>query len=188
MTRVLAVDLGLNLGYGFFAPNERPMSGSIRLQGSAADFGELTVNVEAALAGLFARFKPDVVGYAEMFIKFKDTVENVGPMFACMLKLEELARRRRLLCVFVNEREARGAMMPKIPKGKDAVKLEARRQCRARGWPVADEHAADALVVANFILELVEPSSAAERTPLFSNAPAFLTRGRIKKGKRNAVG
>jgi hypothetical protein len=195
VTRLLVPDFGYNLGWAFFQPGEQPASGTEKLRGSYDDFGELMIHYDFVLSTLMAKYKPTVVGYAEIFIaqKMKRWVkkngqwvqidvtirpESIAPLFAMEAKTNELSKKRRLDCVKVNEQEARGAFLHKIPHGTKLIKEAVFAGATNRGWAPSTHHAADALCVGDFILAKLDPSTAHTREPLFiQGKPLCLANG-----------
>jgi len=185
--RLLTVDPGMRSGFGLFVTGEPPRAESYQIPGSPERLGEAVAGFDQVLSTLIGRWKPEVIGYATLFIARYDTCETVGPIFAFIGKAEELAFRRRLRCICCDEREARDAFGGIPRKNTTKIKNAVKIGCRTRGWHVPDDHAGDSLVIGDFLMSVLEPSNAHTRTPLFTAAtmPAFLKRP-ANKGKRRA--
>lgn len=188
--RVLAFDLGLNAGFASLARGARPLAGSVRLDGSAEKLGAVAISFEQFASEIIAEQKPDVIGYAAPFvgaIAMKNP-NSIKPLFGLMMALEAMADRRRIRCVMVTESDARKAFLGKVPAKSKAIKEAVIAGCRSRNWPAATDHAADALVVADFILSILEPETAHAGDPLFATAPAAPSRRRRARRRLAADG
>jgi hypothetical protein len=53
---------------------------------------------------------------------------------------------------------------------REAAKRETLRRCRALGWPVDDDDAADACALWSFAASLIDPAQALKLSPLFNKA------------------
>lgn len=198
--RVLFLDCGWTLGYASFASGEPPQSGEVSIEGSYEDLGWAAIHFEQTLVDLIVRFKPDVLGYAELFVGMvpvfgkpgpggKRSVRwqpvspaSIGPLFGFVFKLNELARKRRLDCVKIDENRARVAYLGEgnVPAKRKLIKPAIIAGGRQRGWSPCGEHAADALCGGSHVMSIMDgEENAHEQTPLFVNKP--------KKRNRNEV-
>lgn len=184
MTRVLAIDAGLTFGYG--AVGGGPVrSGSHRLRGGTGELGITGRHFDELFRQLLLRERPTVVCFASPFIGtigpkpiFKDgqriwtpgrgiDPRALRPLMGMIFLVDMICEELRIRCVEVDEPDARRAFLTKVPRKSKDIKAAVMRACDLRGWPNTDNHAADALCVASFVLEKVEPGSAHKLTPLF---------------------
>lgn len=175
MTRVLAIDAGMNVGYGAVGGGVAPVSGSRALKGSPRRMGVTGLDALETVRNLVLQHKPDVVAYAAPFVGRFVKPDNIRPLMSITTIVEMVVEEinkgrpagRKIRCVEVDEPEARRAFLTAVPRGTRAIKIAVQRACFARGWPCSDDHAGDALCVAAWALECVDPGHAHETTPLF---------------------
>lgn len=180
MIRILGIDPGLNLGFGV---RERgrdgaPPSGSFRIGPNAKHLGERLHTYAHRVRELIVEHKPTHVIVAEPFISRVATPSALLPLFSFMGMTEYVVYLATqgafpdLVIRGVSEQKARGYFIPPpAPKGTDAIKRAAVQACRDRGWDVCDNHAADALIVADYALARLDPEHAHESHPLFIASP-----------------
>lgn len=183
--RVLAIDAGFNCGYGALGGGKVPTSGSRRIRGDARHLGTAGRHFDETVRQLILQERPQVIAFATPFvgqIHAKPTFVNgekiwgksvpiqpdsIRPLMGFLTVLEMICDELKIRCIELSESEARRAFMTAVPRKSKDIKIAVMRACRQRGWPAMDNHAADALCVAARALELVDPSSSHELTPLF---------------------
>lgn len=176
--RVLAIDLGRQLGFGLLG-GERVLSGSREVVKRWSPLGPSFLMLEDKIQGLIDIHMPNVLACATPFVRrgrggaMIDTPQNLVPMFGCYAVLHMLAADNRIPLETIEESHARSVMLGRfMPRKSDAVKLAIQKACRERGWPVCDDHAGDALCIAAAITERLAPAEAHLTTPLFIAASA----------------
>ncbi len=175
--RVLSIDPGFTTGWAVIDAARAPLSGSFKLPGSYEHLGMALIELETQLTKLVANHFPTVIGYAEAFIrqpskwdpKNRVKPENLVPLFAFIGMVEKIAYAFSIECVTVNEPAARHALMGKVPRKTKDIKYAALVTCKRLGWPACDGHAADALVVGDYVYQLIRPGRGHERAPLFGS-------------------
>ena len=142
------------------------------MPGSYEELGRAVTALEGFLTKKISDSAPTVIGYAEAFIrKFKVKPENLVPLFAFMGAIEAAAFKFQVECVTVNESAARKALMGMVPKKTKDIKIAALTTCKRLGWPACDGHAADALIVADYISNCIRPGRGHQHAPLFGGRP-----------------
>ena len=183
--RVLGIDAGLTFGFGIVGHGFRTVSGSHRVKGDSTQLGTAGNDFKRILRVLINAHKPDVVAFAKpfigstnarpVFIKGKQVWIKSNPipphairglMSFCTL-VEMTAADLNMECYEVSEPDARKAFLGKTPRKSADIKLAVMAACRLRGWQVKDNHAADALCVASFVLDSLDLARAHRNTPLF---------------------
>lgn len=168
--KVLPFDLGLNVGWAALERGERPRAGSRRLAGNSGKLGMVIADFHQFAGAVIDAEKPDVIGYASKFVGRMASPASIGPLFGLIAHLEWLAHVRGIRCVEVDEGRARKAFLGAVPGGRKNIKSACMAACRNRNWPAQDDHVADALVVGDFILAILEPENAHAGDPLFATA------------------
>jgi hypothetical protein len=179
--RVLALDAGMTMGFGALGGGSPPSSGSRRLRGDARHLGIAGRHCDEVVRQLILAERPDVIAFASPFVgqmwdaKRKRFIpiqpDSIRPLMSFLTIVEMICDELRIRCVEVSENECRSAFLEgKVPCGTEAIKAAVIRACHQRGWPATDDHAADSLCVASRALEIVEPSTSHETTPLFTVA------------------
>lgn len=175
MIRVVAFDAGLNLGYAALGGDVAVASGSYRLGGGARDMGTTMRNADRRIREVIGRERPGLIAFAAPFVgqvRVKGKLQpinpdNIRPLFGVLAKIEEVGAELRIACIELDEPECRRAFMTGVPRKSKDIKAAVIKACRQRGWPCTDEHAADALCVGAWALELRVPKSSHQTTPLF---------------------
>lgn len=175
--RVLALDAGMNLGWGALGGGRDVAAGSRRLDGNSTEMGRVMRSADGHVRAIILAQKPDLIGFAAPFVgqtwdpvrkRFNPiSPQNIRPLFGVLAKIEEVCAELRIRCVEIDEPECRRAFLTAVPRKSRDIKLAVQRACRLRGWPAHDDHAADALCVASRLLEVFAPDQAHEMTPLF---------------------
>jgi hypothetical protein len=186
---VLAIDAGFTLGYGAIGGGKPVTSGSIQLRGTARQMGVAGRDCDDIVRSLILAERPDVIAFASPFVgqTFSKPIivngqkiwgkgapippDNIRPLMSFLTIIEMVCDELRIRCVEISESEARRAFMTAVPRKSKDIKLAVMRACRLRGWPFNSNHAADALCVASRALEILEPKTAHQTTPLFAVAP-----------------
>lgn len=197
MRRVLAFDLGKRLGFGLLG-GASVLSGSHDIVPRWSPLGASLLKLEDRLADLITAHQPQAIACATPFVrldrdeddparKYNDTTQNLVPMFACYGALHMVAAAMGVLLKAVNEQDAREKFLGagNVPSGSFKLKTAVQQECRNRGWPATDDHAADALCVASAAVELLDPELSYEVTPLFMAMPTVSAR-RGRKGRKRA--
>ena len=169
--KILAIDNGFRCGYAVLS-NDMVRSGSKGVEGSSADMGLTFRSYSALVHGWIDKYKPDVVGTAIPFVGLFGTPVELIPIFGMFCKLQEIAFEAGLRFEKFSESDARKAFLSPAPtprKSKD-IKAAVIAACALRGWPATDNHAADALCAADFLLAKLDKGSGWDRTPLFIRA------------------
>lgn len=194
--RVLAFDLGLNIGYALLHPGQsRPEVGHFRIQHRALDLGLVALAFNERAVPIMKEMAPDYVVRATRFISRTSTPVAIGPYYGLSMWLDAICERWKWRHGEISESDARKAFLGKLPrKGvKDAVRLE----FESRGWGYDNEHIRDAIVVGLHTLEILQPRSTLTKTPLFQgleneNTNAVAARApkpaRKAMGRKNAAG
>lgn len=166
--RVLAIDAGFTLGYGFLASGKKhALSGSWTIKGGSEQMGEAFRSVRKVFLGLIEKDRPDVIVTAMPFIGRLVSPVQLRPIFGFDCLIQDLADEYGIRFERIREVEARKAFIGGVPRKSKDIKAAVIGECRSRGWPACDSHAADALCVASYMLDKLEPARSHERTPLF---------------------
>lgn len=179
MVRLLAIDIGKQLGFGLLAPDE-VRSGSLEIIQTWHPLGATSLIFEARVGGLIDQHRPTHMAVARPFVRrgrggvMIDTPDNLVPMFGAFVLLHRLAQVRQLPLMVEQESDARSHLVGKnmMMAKSEAIKKAVIQACRDRGWPCRDDHAGDALCIAAAALERLQPKKAHQTTPLFIAAGA----------------
>lgn len=190
MVRLLAIDIGKQMGFGLIGPGVETRSGSREILKTWHPLGDAALVFEAKVGELIDLHCPTHMAVARPFVrrfrgKMIDTPDNLVPMFGAFMVLHRLAAVRGLPPpLVIQESDARSHLVGKnMLAAKSAVIKEAViRACRDRGWPVCDDHAADALCIAAAALERLQPRRAHQTTPLFIASQAQKQKRRRRVG------
>lgn len=171
--RIMALDLGFTCGYGVLGRNNYVRSGSHAVKGSSIEMGEAFRSLRAIILKLAQEHKPTKIVAAYPFIGRKITPTQLRPIMGFDCKAQEVADELGVPFEHVYESDARGAFLGEgmVPRTSKFVKLAVHAECVSRRWPACDGHASDALCIAALVLDRDNAAGAAERTPLFRNAP-----------------
>jgi len=169
MPRVLALDPGFRLGHGFLGgPRLRARSGSHAIKGSSEQMGEAFRFLRPLVLRLIKQYRPEVIVVALPFIGRMVTPVQLRPIFGFDCMIQIIADEAGVPFRRIHESDARKAFMGGVPRKSKFIKEAVMAECRSRGWPACDNHAADALCVASFMMEKMEPKKSHEMTPLFA--------------------
>lgn len=167
----------MTCGFGAVGGNRPPASCSHRLRGDARHLGIAGRHFDQILREMILRERPDVLAFAAPFVgktfdpKTKRwqpvSPDSIRPFMSFLTLVEMVGDELKIRVVEVDEPEARRGFMTAVPRKSKAIKIAVQRACFARGWPCSDDHAGDALCVAAWALECVDPGHAHETTPLF---------------------
>lgn len=165
--RVAAFDPGFTFGYGILGGGLPPLSGSHSIPGSSRNLGWALSAAETWLGRIMRQERPDAVAYAIPFIGRDVTPEALKPLMCFSGMVEKVAFDLEIPCYELDESAARRHLLVHVPRRSAAIKIAVVNAGRARGWPVPDHHAGDALCVAALALELLSAEEAHKTTPLF---------------------
>ena len=179
MVRLLAIDIGKQLGFGLLAPDE-VRSGSLEILQTWHPLGASSLTFEDRVGALVDKYRPTHMAVARPFVRrgrggvMIDTPDNLVPMFGAFVLLHRLAQVRGLPLLVEQESDARSHLVGKnmMMAKSEAIKKAVMQACRDRGWPCRDDHAGDALCIAAAALERLQPKKAHQTTPLFIGASA----------------
>lgn len=182
MVRVLALDIGKNLGFGLLdSASPEVKSGSLEILQTWHPLGAAALTFERRVEELIDKFKPTHIAVARPFVRrgrggvMVDTPDNLVPMFGAFVLLHRIVQVRGLPPLMVEqESDARSHLVGKnmMMAKSVAIKRAVMQACRDRGWPCRDDHAGDALCIAAAALERLQPKKAHQTTPLFIAAGA----------------
>jgi hypothetical protein len=175
--RVLAIDAGMTMGFAALGDGKPPISGSRMLKGGPRAMGVAGRHCDAELRALILQERPAAIVFATPFVGMINGKNTKG--FATRMAVQPDSIRP--LCIEVDEPEARRAFLTAVPRKSKDIKIAVQRACFLRGWPCKDDHAGDALCIASWALEILDPEHSHETTPLFSTAP---TEPKRRKGKK----
>ncbi len=178
--KVIAFDLGLNVGWALLEDGKRPLAGSFTIPHGAHNLGGIAIYFEQRVSVLLGEHRPDVVARAARFTNRYSNAVAIGPYFGLSMVLDAMAQKRLMRDVEVAESAARKSFLGKIPRKSKAIKKSVIAGCIERGWPAKDDHCCDAQVIAAHVLAILSPKSAHETTPLFQNAPPARARRRSR--------
>lgn len=191
--RVLAPDLGFRMGFAVLGGGFAVRSGSHAIKGSAAEMGLSFRSLEDRMKLLIEEHVPDVIGVAIPYIgqlaaqKWNPKARRVTPdtirvVYGLECKLQEIADAHGLRYIRVSEVEARKAFTG-YGGGKSAEqKKRTQDACTQRGWIWCDDHAADALCIADFVHNMLNPKQAHKTAPLFLSAGLARARQKAEIG------
>lgn len=167
--RVLGIDCGFSTGYGLLG-GKKVLSGSFPIAGTSDQMGvALRSFRELMLNRLIPQLSPEVIVAAVPFIGRDATPVSLRPIFGFECRLQEIADDNGIKYFRIYESEARRALVSpaKLPQRSKQIKEAIIAECRNRGWPCTDGHAADALCVADYQRSILMPRRSHENTPLF---------------------
>lgn len=189
------------MGFGALGGNRNVSSGSRRLRGNARQMGIAGRHADQVIRELILAERPDVIAFAMPFVgqTFAKPIivngkkiwgkgspiqpDSIRPLMSFLTIIEMICDELKIKCCELSEPECRRAFLTKVPRRSKDIKAAVMRGCRLRGWPFDSDHSADALCVASRALEILEPGSAHEVTPLFCSAPK--RRAKLSKETKN---
>lgn len=179
--RVLAIDAGMTMGFAALGGGKPAISGSRSLRGGPRQMGIAGRHCDEILRTLILQERPKVICFAAPFVgqirDFKGRPvpvqpDSIRPLMSFVTIVEMVCDELKIRCVEIDEPEARRAFLTNVPRKSKDIKMAVQRACFLRGWPCKDDHAGDALCVASWALELLDPDASHETTPLFTTTPA----------------
>lgn len=170
--RALGIDNGFHTGYGVLGSDVRSASGTLKLKGSSVYMGVACRHLYGITKDLIEEYRPDVVAFAIPFIGRLVTPVQLRPIMGLPCIVEMVCSKAGVRCVEWSEGEARKAFLGKgqLPGKSDAIKAAVQQECRNRGWPFPDGHAADALCIADYTLVNLDETWAHRGTALFQSS------------------
>lgn len=167
--RIAAFDLGMNCGFGVLG-RDYCRSGTYRLGGGSSEMGVTFRSLVGVVNRVVTAHKPQVLTAVEPHIGREANPINLKMIFGLFCRLQEVALDLELpFHAGVIESDARKAFLGKVPRRSKEIKIAVVHGCRIRGWPATDDHAADALCTADFVLAQLDKGSGWNRTPLAAN-------------------
>lgn len=166
----MAIDCGFNAGFGVLGSDGYVKSGTHRLDGTSSEMGMSFRSMRKIVLRLAERHAPSHIGAAFPFVSHKANPINLIPIMGFYARLQEIADELEIPFHSIPESRARSAFLSPlpVPRKSEAIKRAVYEQCVARGWPATDDHASDALCVADYLLATVTKGArAADRMPLF---------------------
>lgn len=177
--RVLAIDAGMSMGFAALGGGKLPVSGSRSLRGGPREMGKAGRHCDEILRQLILQERPQVIAFAAPFVgminrkgangpmRMAVQPDSIRPLMSFLTIIEMVCDELKIRCVELDEPEARRAFLTAVPRKSKDIKIAVQRACFARGWPCMNDHAGDALCVAAFALEVLDPDHSHEMTPLF---------------------
>lgn len=184
MPTSLTVDLGKDVGWARF-DGQRPTFGTVPIVSEWSPLGACLLVLEDKLHKLILRHKPGLIVVATQFFNVRNaSTENLIPLYAQFGILLMLAETMRIPVMFIQESQARRALLGAgmTPKGSKAKKAAVMRALIAMGYDVKTDHEADALCVGMKAQAEINPARSYELTPLFHAAATM----RARRTKRAA--
>lgn len=188
--RVLAIDAGMTMGFAALGDGRDPVSGSRSLRGGPRQMGIAGRHCDEILRQLILAEKPGAIAFAAPFVGMKTSnkgvrfaiqPDSIRPLMSFLTIIEMVCDELKIRCVEVDEPEARRAFMTAVPRKSADIKKAVMRACFLRGWPCSTDHAGDALCVASWAHELLNPEISHETTPLFATAKPI---SKARKGRK----
>lgn len=180
--RVMGIDAGFNLGYGVLGDNKPVRAGSLRIEGTSILMGVAGRSCDRTVRELIQDHRPNVIVFASPFMARLVTPTQLRPIMSWPTIIEMICVELRIGCFEFDESRARARFLGKgnLPSKSKAIKAAVMQAVRDRGWPCPDNHAGDALCIAAYALDVLEPAGAHRTTPLFQ-AAAPIRRVRIAR-------
>jgi Holliday junction resolvasome RuvABC endonuclease subunit len=153
--RVLAFDASSTTGWAYFAhPRARPVLGDFELPSSAANYGKRSAAMQAHVVRLIDQFQPEIVTFEAPIFLPHDRWHTRRLLTSLVVVIELVAYAKGCRCIEVDPAVAKAALAgPKRRRGRgkklrNANKDEMMVAAVNMGWPVANDHQADACGVA----------------------------------------
>lgn len=142
--RVLAFDASSTTGWASFADARSvPVLGSFELKPRASDYGSVALDMMGKVRSLIEQHKPQVVGFEAPIFLPRDRW-HTRRLLGCLVNVIELAAAMRdLRCIEVDPSKVKACL-----GGKGADKAQQIKAAILMGWPVKNDHEADACGVA----------------------------------------
>lgn len=149
---ILALDCSSSCGWAYFArPDATPRCGTWRAPKAWAieDYGQRFAKFHDWLVGMMTTFSPDVLAFESPILPrasmdMQTTEHTLRTLIGLVSIAELVANLRGVRCLEVNVATAKKALTGSGRAEKSDMLVAATR----RGWPVADDHQADAAAVA----------------------------------------
>lgn len=170
-TVILALDLASVTGWATGPPGGKPSHGSIRFAAKGASH-------EAVFAGALKWMSETVTAHAPTMIVWeapmptsfnrgRSNINTTTLLYGLPAVIGAVSFLRGIYDIRKAEtRDVRNHFIGSNPRRAEAKGL-VMRQCRAMGWPVADDNEADALATWHYMCALIEPKLAVRPLPLF---------------------
>lgn len=174
MTRVLALDIATTVGFAVDGPEEwKPLTGAVRFAASGDDYGRAYAGLDQWLFEFIGLHRPDVLAFEAPLIvggrtgtTRRTNAHTVRLLFGLAAVAEMVGSRAGLP---VYECHIQTVRRHFVGNGR-AQKPEVMARCRALGWEVATNDAADAAAIWDFVKSRFQPSAAHRGTPMFAGA------------------
>lgn len=167
--RVLAIDAGFTAGYAVFGDGIAPFSGSRVVPGSYVEMGRAAFGFESIVRELLKEASPEGMALAKPFVGKFQNPNTLGPIFGFDAVAQKVAYEFGVPCYHVFEPSARAEFIKGLPRLRGAsIKEKVIHACLLRGWPVVDDHAADALCVAAYAYGQLVPLGGYKTLPIFA--------------------
>jgi len=142
--RVLAFDASSTTGWASFASaRSKPVLGSFEIVPKAGDYGTVALDMQGHVLRLVNEHKPEIVGF-EAPVYFPRDKWHTRRLLGCLVVVIELvAAMKGLRCIEVEPSDVKKAL-----GGRGADKGQQIKAAILMGWPVKNDHEADACGVA----------------------------------------
>lgn len=169
MLRIVAFDLGVNVGWGAVGGDRKVAAGSATMRGGPGEYGKRGANFDLFARETIKKQKPDVIAFASPFVasvsvpNFQKGIQvgwkqqpvapqNIRTLFGMTFALDTLCEQLGLRCTEWDEQKARAWFLANsVPKGSQAQKAAVEQGCKDRGWAFpAGQHSTDALCIAAY--------------------------------------
>lgn len=161
---LLALDLATHLGWALGSPDmNRPTWGSFKLPSTGENVGRFVIAFDEWLTNLVDAAPIDQIVMEASILPDNTQRSTLLKLYGLAIKCEELGERRGIDVSEVRMQSWRKhfigrAIAPTSIKGADRrrwIKRACMDACRARGWDVEDDNAADALGILDYSLCLI---------------------------------
>lgn len=143
--RVLAFDAATTVGWALFADARAvPLLGTFTLEGHGCDYGRLNCKMLGVVRMLIREQRPEVIAFEAPIFMPRDKWHTRRLLVGLVTIIELAAAMANLPCVEVVPREAKQCLTGDQYADKKAMVAAA----ETMGWPVEDDHQADACAVA----------------------------------------
>lgn len=181
MTRVLGIDAGSSTGFAYGDPGTRPTIGTIRLD-SGMGPGRRFNTLEGRIRNLISVYEIDAVFLESVWVprdptKIDTKQLSLGFGWQTCIQMaceKEGLGSNRVHIIPPDEWRSMTLETTKAPKSvigaserRKWLKQAAMDACRARGWVVPNNDAAEAALLWEFGIEYTKPQSTLDRLPLF---------------------
>lgn len=101
----------MNVGWGSLERGSIPQAGSFTIERAIRDLGAIAMDFEQRACEIIATQKPDVICRASCITNRFSLPQNIAPYYGLSMKLDEMARRRRIRCIERDESDCRKAFL-----------------------------------------------------------------------------